>query len=331
MKKQIFLAVIGASLCFSGLAQSTQIRVHDPVAIQAEGKYYMFSTGHGIASWSSDDKVHWDYLTRVFKEVPSWCKEEVPKFDGNIWAPDISFHHGKYYLYYSISSFASNRSAIGVATSLSLDPENENYKWEDHGIVVESVAGKDHYNAIDPNLLHDESGIPWLSFGSFWGGLKLVKLNKDLLSVAKPEVWKNIASRVRTFELEAEDPGDGAIEAPFIIKKDDYYYLFASYDLCCRGRRSTYNVRVGRSESITGPYVDKDSISMDNGGGMMVVKGDDDYYGIGHNSVYEFDGQWYMYSHGYDKLDRGRSKLIIHELSWDKDMWPTLEKVEETP
>jgi arabinan endo-1,5-alpha-L-arabinosidase len=247
--------------------------VHDPVAIASDGAYYMFSTGRGIASWTSDDKVNWRYLGRVFKEVPAWCKQEVPKFDGNIWAPDISFHNGTYYLYYSISSFASNRSAIGVVTNVTLDPESADYEWVDHGIVVESVAGRDHYNAIDPNLVLDEDGTPWLTFGSFWGGMKLVQMNDDLLSVAEPERWATIASRERTFGLEAEDPGDGAIEAPFIINKDGYYYLFVSFDLCCRGARSTYNVRVGRSEVITGPYLDRAGVSMEKGGGTLVVKG----------------------------------------------------------
>ena len=328
MKKQLLLAITGMILWTSGSAQSRQIIVHDPVAIESGGKYYMYSTGVGIASWWSDDRVHWHFLDKVFGEIPEWCKKEVPKFNGNIWAPDISFHNGQYYLYYSISSFASNRSAIGVATSKTLDPKDPEYKWMDHGIVVESVPGRDHWNAIDPNLIIDEDGTAWLSFGSFWGGIKLVKLNDDLLSVAVPQQWETIATRERSFGLDATDPGDGAIEAPFIIRKDGYYYLFVSFDLCCRGERSTYNVRVGRSEKITGPYIDKEGIPMEKGGGSLVVKGDENYYGIGHNSVYLFGEEYIMYSHGYDTSDKGRPKLIVHRLGWDGEGWPMVESIE---
>jgi arabinan endo-1,5-alpha-L-arabinosidase len=326
--RRIILVFLGISLWISANAQSRQIIVHDPVAIESEGKYYMYSTGVGVASWWSDDLLHWNFLSQVFKDLPQWCKEEIPLFDGNIWAPDISYHQGKFFLYYSISSFKSNRSAIGVATNLSLDPENDKYEWIDHGIVVESVPGKDHYNCIDPNLIFDEEDQPWLTFGSFWGGMKLLKMDDNLLSPALPEEWKTIASRERTFGLDAEDPGDGRIEAPFIIKREDYYYLFVSFDLCCRGSRSTYNVRVGRSENITGSYLDKEGISMGKGGGSLIVKGDKDYYGIGHNSVYEFDGQYYMFSHGYDVHDDGKPKLVIHLLNWDKDGWPVIEQVD---
>ncbi|MDT8432348.1 MAG: family 43 glycosylhydrolase, partial [Bacteroidales bacterium] len=168
---------------------------------------------------------------------------------------------------------------------------------------------------------------PWLSFGSFWGGMKLVQMNDDLLSVAEPEQWATIATRERTFGLDAEDPGDGAIEAPFIVKKDGYYYLFVSFDLCCRGARSTYNVRVGRSESITGPYLDRDGVSMEQGGGTLVVEGDENYYGVGHNSVYQFDDGWYMYSHGYDRHHNGRPRLVIHRVHWDAEGWPGVEEI----
>lgn len=309
-------------------AQRNQIVVHDPVAIESEGKYYMYSTGHGIASWWSEDGLKWQFLEQVFKPVPAWASREVPKFEGHIWAPDIHFHDGKYYLYYSISSFASNRSAIGVATNVTLDPADPDFEWTDHGKVVESVPGKDHWNAIDPNLVFDEKGTPWMSFGSFWGGIKLVKLNDDLLSVAKPERWANIASRERTFGLDYADPGDGAIEAPFIVPHDGYYYLFVSFDLCCRGERSTYNVRVGRSEKITGPYIDRNGVPMDQGGGTLIVKGDENYYGVGHNAVYRFGDDWFMYSHGYDKHDEGRPKLVIHRLYWDNEGWPTVKEVD---
>ena len=328
MVKNIFVTVILVMvLLVTGCAQSKQIIVHDPVAIQANGKYYMYSTGVGIASWQSDDCINWEFMAQVFAEIPEWCKKEVPKFDGNIWAPDISFHNDKYYLYYSISSFASNRSCIGVATNTTLDPKNIDYKWIDHGVVIESVPGRDNWNAIDPNLVFDDNNQPWLTYGSFWGGLKIVKLNDDLISVAEPQTWHTVAARQRDFSLNADDPGDAAIEAPFIFKKNGYYYLFVSFDLCCRGENSTYNVRIGRAKSPVGPFLDKAGINMAQGGGTLVIKGDENYYGIGHNSVYTFDGKDYMFCHGYDVNDKGIPKLLVHTIEWDKDGWPVLHEV----
>ncbi len=320
--KNILIVVVLLIFVSTVWAQSKQIIVHDPVAIEANNKYYMFSTGVGIAAWVSDDYVNWRFLTQVFNPVPEWAKKEVPKFDGNMWAPDIAFHNGTYYLYYSVSSFASNLSCIGVASNKSLDPADADYKWTDHGPIINSVPGRDMWNAIDPNLILDENDEPWLAFGSFWNGLKLVKLNENLISLAEPQQWHTIAARQRDFELDETDPGNAAIEAPFIYKKNDYYYLFVSFDLCCRAERSTYNVRVGRSKSAVGPYVDKDGVPLNLSGGTLVVKGDENYYGIGHNSVYNFNGKDIMFSHAYDKLDKGKPKLIIHELKWNKEGWP---------
>ena len=328
MKAQIFhtVTIAAAFLLFAPAvhvrAQNQHIIVHDPVAIESEGVYYIFNTGKGIATWESNDLKNWQFLKPVFDISPEWAKKEVPKFDGNIWAPDISFHNELYYLYYSISSFASNRSCIGVATNISLNPSSPDYKWIDHGKVVESVPGRDNWNAIDPNLAFDENGKPWLVFGSFWGGIKIVQLADDLLSIAKPEAWHAVASRERDATLDETDPGNAAIEAPFIFKKGNYYYLFVSFDLCCRGARSNYNVRVGRSENIIGPYVDKDGVPMLHGGGTLIAGGDENFFGKGHNSVYTFNNTDYMFLHGYEKKANGAPKLLKYILGWDKDGWP---------
>ena len=327
MLQRLFFTIITLSILTRAYAQSKQIIIHDPVAIEADGKYYIFGTGPGIESAVSEDKVNWTKSeSPVFDPMPEWFKREVPKFNGHIWAPDISFHNGKYYLYYSISSFGSNLSCIGVATNTTLDKNNKQYKWEDHGVVIQSVPGRDNWNAIDPNLIFDEKNTPWLSFGSFWGGIKIVKLNDDLISLAEPQEWHTIASRPRNSDLKDAEAGNGAIEAPFIIKKDGYYYLFVSFDLCCRGARSTYNVRVGRSESVTGPYLDKEGVPMTQGGGTLFIEGNEEFYAIGHNSVYKFDDQYYMFSHGYDAHDRGKPKLLVHILDWDYDGWPFIKE-----
>jgi arabinan endo-1,5-alpha-L-arabinosidase len=297
-------------------------RVHDPVMIKQGGTYYLFSTGFGISNWASKDLENWERLEPIFAEPPQWAVKAIPSFKGHIWAPDITFHNGKYYLYYSVSAFGKNTSCIGLVVNKTLDPTSPDYRWEDKGKVIESIPGRDLWNAIDPNLAFDENDTPWLSFGSFWDGLKLVKLNADLSSLAEPQEWYTISRRPRDFSIPETDAGDGAVEAPFIFKKNHYYYLFVSFDYCCRAEKSDYKIAVGRSEKITGPYLDKKGVRMDRNGGSIVLQGDKDWYGVGHNATYHFDGKDYLVFHGYDVKDKGRSKLRIEELQWDAEGWP---------
>lgn len=301
------------------------IPAHDPVMIRQGSTYYMFSTGPGIAVWSSPDRQRWTREKGVFAAPPAWAKAAVPGFkDNHIWAPDISLHNGVYYLFYSISAFGKNTSCIGLATNKTLNPNAPEFKWEDQGRVLQSVPGRDMWNAIDPNLIRDEAGRPWLSFGSFWEGIKLVQLRPDLRAPAQPELWRTLARRPRDFQLNDSLPGDAAIEAPFIFRKGAYYYLFTSFDYCCRGPQSTYKMVVGRAPSLTGPYLDKAGKSLEQGGGTLLLEGDKNWFGVGHNSVYTFDNADYLVFHGYDAADRGRSKLRIEALNWDADGWPVL-------
>jgi len=301
-----------------------EIRVHDPVVAKQDGIYYLFNTGRGISVYSSSDLENWKKEEPVFSDKPEWTDSVVSDFKNHIWAPDIFYKNGTYYLYYSVSSFAKNTSAIGVATNKTLNPDNNNFEWIDHGIVVQSVPNRDMWNAIDPNMVEDEDGTVWMSFGSFWNGLKLVKMDEDLISIARPEEWHTIARRERSFDIPNEDPGDAALEAPFIFKKHGYYYQFLSWDLCCRGEKSTYKVVVGRSKDVTGPYLDKDGQDLNRGGGTLVVKGNENWYGAGHNSTYTFNGKDYIFFHAYDANDKGAPKLKVAELEWDEDKWPKL-------
>lgn len=301
--------------------------VHDPVMIQQDGIYYLFCTGRGISVFSSKDMQSWTKEKSVFPEPPTWGTSVAPDFKNHIWAPDITFHNGTYYLYYSVSSFAKNTSAIGLVTNKTLNPNDKNFKWEDHGIVVQSVPNRDLWNAIDPNLIFDENGTPWLTFGSFWDGLKLVKLAPGLDKVAQPEAWHTVARRERSFLLEDANPGDAALEAPFIFKKDNYYYLFLSWDYCCRGENSTYKVVVGRSEKVEGPYIDAAGKALNEGGGTLVIEGNKNYAGVGHNSTYTFDGKDYLVFHAYEVAKKGAPKLKIKEITW-KNGWPTVQPME---
>lgn len=304
-----------------------QTPVHDPVMIRDKNKYYLFCTGNGVSVFTSTDMKNWRREMPVFSKTPDWVNKALPNYRGSsMWAPDISYHNEKYYLYYSVSVFGKNSSCIGVAVNKTLDSASKDFKWEDMGKVVQSVPGRDLWNAIDPNLIIDEHNTPWLAFGSFWEGMKMVKLNHDLISVAQPEQWYTIAKRRRDFVITDSSAGNAAIEAPFIFKKDRYYYLFVSWDYCCRGEKSDYKVVVGRSEKVMGPYLDKTGGAMSQNGGSLIVQGDaKEWYGAGHNSAYTFDGNDYIIYHGYDAKDRGRSKLIIREMKWDKDGWPIIQ------
>ncbi len=326
MKHLKFILLIVFAFPFLANAQMTDIRVHDPVMAQYEGKYYLYCTGMGISVYSSTNMEKWEREAPIFEESPAWTNDIVPGFKGHMWAPDIYEYGGLYYLYYSVSAFAKNTSAIGVAINSTLNPKSPDYQWVDQGIVVQSIPNRDMWNAIDPNIVEDKEGVAWMSFGSFWEGLKMVKLSEDRKSVAEPEIWHTIAKRERSPYLADADPGDAALEAPFIFKKDDMYYLFVSWDYCCRGENSTYKVVVGKSENATGPFYDKEGKSMAKGGGTLVIEGNKNWAGAGHNSAYTFEGKDYFVFHAYDATDKGHSKLKISEINWSEDGWPTVDK-----
>jgi arabinan endo-1,5-alpha-L-arabinosidase len=318
----VVAALLGAAPV---LAQYIDIRVHDPVVIQADNKFYLFATGRGIDVWSSTDLRAWQREPPVFAAAPEWAAAILPEGRNSIWAPDISYHDGRYHLYYSVSRFGSNRSAIGHATNTTLDRGDPDFRWVDLGPVIRSVPGRDMWNAIDPNLVLDEAGTPWLVFGSYWSGMKLVRLASDLNAPAQPQTWHTVAARPRYWKLDERLAGNetnSSIEAPFIFRKGGWYYLFVSWGACCRGAASTYKVVVGRSRTITGPYLDREGEDMRFGGGTLVVRGDSTWAGVGHNSAYTFGGTDYLIFHGYAVFDEGRSKLWIKEIEWDDEGWP---------
>lgn len=326
MKKiaQLVICLLFANAMLGQVAQ-TNISVHDPVIIQQDSMYYIFCTGMGISVFSSKDLKTWNSEKPVFATPPQWAINAVKGFRGHIWAPDISYHNGLYYLYYAVSAFGKNTSCIGLATNKTLNSSSKDFNWIDHGKIIESVPGRDMWNAIDPNEIDDEQGNHWLAFGSFWNGIKLAELNQTLTALATPEQWFTIASRQRNFLLPDSVAGDAAIEAPFIFKKNHYYYLCVSFDYCCRGEKSTYKIMIGRSEKIQGPYLDRDGVAMTLGGGSVLLEGDKDWNGVGHNAVATFNNIDYLIFHGYDAHDKGKPKLRIEKLGW-MDNWPFVQK-----
>ena len=127
--------------------------VHDPCIIKEDDTYYLFCTGAWLPIRASKDLVEWELLGNTFRGLAPWAREAIPRAD-SIWAPDISFFNDRYYLYYSVSTFGSNRSVIGLATNATLNHNSPDYEWVDEGLVVETHEGDDH-NAIDANVVRE--------------------------------------------------------------------------------------------------------------------------------------------------------------------------------
>ncbi|WP_078900312.1 arabinan endo-1,5-alpha-L-arabinosidase [Streptomyces sp. SBT349] len=276
--------------------------VHDPSFVRRpSGGYLVAHTGDNVALKTSADRTAFRNAGSVFPNGAPWT---TPYTGGsrNLWAPHVSYHNGRYWLYYSASTFGSNRSAIFLATSTSGDSGS----WADQGLVIESQSSND-YNAIDPHLVVD-GGRWWLAFGSFWSGIKMIELN--------PSTGKRTGSALHSIA----GRGGGAIEAPTIFKRGSYFYLFVSFDLCCRGADSTYRIMVGRSSSVTGTYVDRNGTALTSGGGTEILAGHGNIHGPGHQDVFADSDNDILAYHYY--ADNGTALLGINWLGWDEAGWP---------
>ncbi len=295
--------------------------VHDPCLIKEGSDYYVFSTGKGIPIRRSRDLIHWEAIGQVFaQDTPGWARAAVPKSE-IIWAPDIAYFQGRYHLYYSVSSFGSNRSVIGLATNKTLNPLSTDYLWRDEGKAFESQPGDD-YNAIDSNVLPQGKARLAFVFGSFWSGVKLTTADQK---TGKPLPGAPIRALARRSSPDA-------IEAPFLVRRNGFYYLFASFDFCCRGVRSDYNLRVGRARHLEGPYEDRAGKLLTEGGGTVLLATQGQVIGPGHCAILKDGRRWWLAHHFYDGADNGVPTLQIRPLAWDAQGWPSAgEPVSATP
>ena len=277
----------------------------DPTVIQANGYYYLYTTGEKI--YKSLNLINWTYVGKVFegKTRPSFVKG-VKIY----WAPCITKQNDKYILYFALSVWGGEDSAgIGVATSLSPEGPFTIYGKDGKLFTSKEVGVK---NSIDPFFIQ-EGSTKFLIWGSFHG-IYAIQLTSDGLSVKNHKVKYQLAGT--------------RFEGSFIYKRNNYYYLFASVGSCCKGDNSTYKTVVGRSSKLLGPYVDKDNHKMIDNHFTVLLSSSDKFVGPGHNSriIVDKDKKTWMFYHAYI---RGQSQLgrtvCMDEVKWTNSQWPYFE------
>ena len=312
---------------------------HDPSMAKDGKTWYVFATGKTpeggqFAVRCSEDLKSWRRCGQVFAEIPQWIRERSPETT-ELWAPDVQRVRGEYRMYYAYSLFGKNTSGIGLAVTKTLDPNGRGYGWVDKGLVLESRA-TDNFNAIDPAYVEDEHGHGWLAFGSFWDGIKMRRLDEKngmlngtdvkLYSLARRAQGtgpKTESTEGLGYHVNGLPPDSEAVEAPSLIRHDGYFYLFTSWDLCCRGVKSTYHTVVGRSKSVTGPYLDESGTPLLDGGGTAVLTANSRWAGPGGETAVHVDkGEDLLVYHAYDPKS-GKPSLQISTIEW-KDGWPVV-------
>jgi arabinan endo-1,5-alpha-L-arabinosidase len=301
-QKLAWFTILGIGLlCYSSQVAHGQPPSHDPsrMSRNTDGRYWIFTTGDGVWAMSSSNPnfTDWRVEPSVFPigTWPSWINTYVDGFQGFFWAPDVVNINNQYYLYYSCAGIGAP-AAIGLATASNLAGP-----WTDRGMIV---AGN---NAIDPSVLPDGSNL-WLTYGNWQSGIDLIQLNPSTGTRLNSNRWDLI-------------PGE--VEGPALIKNGSYYYLFFQRGLCCSGVNTAYYTQVGRSTSITGPYLDKNGNTLTTGGGSTFLPNRDGrYIGPGHVGY----GEGKLTYHFYDGNDNGNPKLRITTLSWSNG-WPVADGV----
>jgi arabinan endo-1,5-alpha-L-arabinosidase len=296
--------------------------VHDPSVMRQGKTSYVFSSDspwnprdNYLSMRCSNDEVTWTDCGRVFTRIPEWVSAKIPGIDG-LWAPDVSFFNGLYHVYYAGSTLSSQRSVIGLATNTTLDASDPSYKWVDRGEVLESNPGDD-FNAIDPNILIDDGRI-WMTYGSYWSGIKQVEIQPLTGLVSDPVVRHDIATR----------PGVplNPIEGASLVHHGNYYYLFVSIDFCCFSSpgANDYKEAVGRSSSPNGPFVDINGTPMMRGGATVLLSGNGTWNAPGGGTAYidPTTQESRMVFHALD-MPGGAPYLWVKQIDWVNE-WPVL-------
>lgn len=282
----------------------------DPTIIRdQDGCFYAFGTedtwnnkDHLIAIIQSHDLVNWSYVNDAFTSKPTWKTD-----GGGLWAPDIHYSNGTYYLFYAYSLWGDTNPGIGLAVSNS--PKGP---FIDQGKVFTSnEIGVE--NSIDPYFIED-NGHNYLFWGSF-RGIFGIELSSDCKSVIGQK-----------FQI-----AGNFFEGSYILKRNNYYYYFGSTGSCCNGAQSTYQVTVARATSIGGPYLNKSGVDILNEPGSLFIQGNNSFAGPGHNAPIITDDKgddWFIY-HAIDRKipflsgKATRRPLMIDKISWNNG-WPEI-------
>lgn len=302
----LLLAMLVLSARADNWGLSGSLGVHDPSLIKDGNLWWTFGTGNGVPIKFSADGLNWTSSGRLFDAELPWWRTYAPTMGNvDVWAPDLHKFGGRIWCFYCVSEFGRNNSAIGLKSCTSIAAGD----WRDDGFVIASSSGRDAYNALDPSLTVDAAGNPWLVFGSWFDGIHVVQLD--------PATMKPIGT------IYAIARRNNGIEGPNIVYANGYYYLFVSIDVCCQGVNSTYKISYGRSRSITGPFRDKNNVSMSSAGGTILDASAGRWIGPGGQDVSQIGSAWVIARHAYDGLNNGALKLLINDLYWDSASWPT--------
>lgn len=305
--------------------------------IKSDGKIFSYATGGGIRmNWtSSPESGEWISGPDVFPERPPWWSEFSPA--NSAWAPDVVWDEefSEFRMYYCVSKWGTSTSAIGLATNKTLNPDNPEYEWEDKGIVISSEEGVDDFNALDPCPVQRPDGEWFMTFGSHFGGIKLVRLNKEGKFHQEDTEVSDLARKKNTFK--------SAIEAPSLYpgKKDgkDGFWLFVNWgsgNSIANGENATYEVKMGWSPEVRGPYFDKEGKNMNNGGGTVFLPNQEKFswdgstrIARGHVGIIKdekLDGihpDWVSYSYWLkNPPEKNGIRMGIQKLTQDEDGWP---------
>ena len=300
--------------------------VHDPSIIRQGSTYYAFTTdviglppGNYLPIRCSQDKINWTACGSIFPNaIPAWVAAKVPGIVG-LWAPDISYFNGLYHVYYAGSTLGSQVSVIGLVTNTTLDSTDPAYRWVDQGEVIASARGDD-FNAIDPNIFIDADASVWLTYGSYWTGIKQHQID--------PATGKLLLSNPTRYNL-ATRPGVpiDPIEGASLIHHGSYYYLFVSVDYCCNQNIATDNYKeaVGRSTTPHGPFLDEAGTSMINGGGTVILQSDAGWSGTGGGTAWidPDTGETLIVFHALHLTESGAMYMWLRNLTWNND-WPSI-------
>lgn len=300
----------------------------DPAILRGkDGWWYLYATSDPLHAGQSPfglmhiartrDFVDWEYIGNVFSEEnrPGWATDS-----SFFWAPDIRYIDGQYVLYYTVTDTVDEPGewnyAIGAATAPTpVGP------WTDTGgpVVGPRPRGDGDYNwTIDPAGFTDDDGKRYLYFGSYVGGLWVTELDE---------------TGTRAIGEPVQVAHDERYEAPYVVKRDGYYYLMASSANCCAGPVTGYSVYAGRSTSPLGPFVDHEGVSLLDsrvGGTQVVTQNGNRWIGVGHHSIFtDVSGQDHILYHAIDRTDPwlnepggvNRRPTLIDRLDWI-DGWP---------